>query len=157
LAEPIDEGLDLEITSLLRGDDGSLWFGLAGDGILRWDGENWSPEDGVGKGGPDGGERGLLHYRPETDAWEAVADSEQLLVNTVAWLDDGALWAGSEDGRVARSDNYGANSTVVGTAGDGIGDNITAIVGDEAGRVWVGIYGGGVSVLEDGVWRNLQQ
>jgi hypothetical protein len=45
----------------------------------------------------------------------------------------------------------------VGTAGDGIGDNITAIVGDEAGRVWVGIYGGGVSVLEDGVWRNLQQ
>jgi ligand-binding sensor domain-containing protein len=79
-----------------------------------------------------------------------------VVATTAAWLDDGTLWAGSEDGQVARSDDYGVSRTVVGTTEDGIGEDVTAIVQDDDGRVWVGTYSGGVSVLADGLWRNLQ-
>jgi len=178
LEEPAEEGVELEIWSLLRSQDGSLWIGLARDGILRWDGESWShwsAEEGVG--GQDledariralieddngtlwaaASDRGLLRYLPEAESWERVgAPDLSAPVTAVAHFDDGTLWAAGDDW-LARSDDGGNNWEIVATTEDGIGLDISGLVQDDDGRVWLGAYDGGVSVWEDGVWQNLQR
>jgi ligand-binding sensor domain-containing protein len=178
LAELAQENLEVSIWSLLRSTDGSLWLGLVRDGILRWDGENWrrwGTEEGVG--GRDledariralfqddtgaiwaaASDRGLLRYRPEAESWEQVgADNLSAPVTAITQFSDGSLWAGGEEW-VARSDDSGATWTLIGTSGDGIGQDISGLAQDDAGRVWIGAYEGGVSLLEDGAWRDLQQ
>jgi ligand-binding sensor domain-containing protein len=178
LAELAQEDLEVNIWSLLRSSDGSLWLGLVGDGILRWDGENWrrwGPEEGVGGRDLDdariralfqddrgtiwaaASQRGLLRYRPEGDAWEQVgAPGLPELATAITQFSDGTLWAGGETW-VARSDDSGATWTLVGTSGDGIGVDISGLAQDDAGRVWLSAYEGGVSLLEDGAWRALQR
>jgi hypothetical protein len=182
LEEPAAEGLDLSISSLLRDFDGNLWLGLARDGILRWDGENWThwgPEEGVGGSDEEvdtrvrglvqddqgniwaaAGYRGLLVYVPDTDSWErALAAEITHWVTAVAFVRDGAIWVGQEDGKVLRSYDY-SNTWDVIAEPDAVGVDITAIVLDDAGNVFVSSYGGGVSVYDlydDGEWIRLQQ
>jgi hypothetical protein len=94
---------------------------------------------------------------PETDAWEQVgADDLSAPVTAITQFSDDTLWAGGEEW-VARSDDSGATWTLVGTSGDGIGQDISGLAQDDAGRVWLGAYEGGVSLLEDGAWRALQR
>jgi hypothetical protein len=178
LEELAQEDLELNIWSLLRSNDGSLWIGLASDGILRWDGENywfWGAEEGVG--GRDledarirslfeddrgtlwaaASDRGLLRYRPEAESWERVdASNLSAPVTAIAQFDDGTLWSAGDDW-LARSDDGGNAWEIVATTEDGIGLDISGLVQDDAGRVWIGAYDGGVSVWEDGVWQNLQR
>ena len=71
----------------------------------------------------------------------------------VTQLPDGNLWAGG-DRYVATSSDGGLNWTQVGTK-EGLGEEITGIVQDDSGRVWVGAYNQGVSNLEDNKWRPL--
>lgn len=178
LEELAQENLELNIWSLLHSDDGSLWLGLIRDGILRWDGErwrHWGEADGVGGRDLDdariralfqddrgiiwaaASERGLLRYQPEENNWERVELPDLAEeVSAITQFDDGTLWA-ADGSWVARSDDYGTTWTVAGTSDDGIGPGISGLVQDDAGRVWIGAYEGGVSLLEDGTWRNLQQ
>ena len=180
LAELKAEGVDPAVWSLLRDFDGNLWIGLIQDGILRWDGENWTrwgPEDGVGGTDEDedtrvrglvqddmgniwaaAGYRGLLIYVPDTDSWEQWPVAEiTAWATAIAFFEDIALWVGLEDGTVLRSYDYGNTWDVIAEPDDGLGVDITAFVRDEAGRVFVSSYGGGVSMYENGVWTRLQQ
>ena len=178
LEEAAGEGVELEIWSLLSGDDGRVWLGLYWDGILGWDGENWShwgAEESVG--GRDledariralieddngmiwaaASDRGLLRYLPEAESWERVdASNLSAPVTAIAQFDDGTLWSAGDDW-LARSDDGGLAWEKVATTEDGIGWDISGLVQDDDGRVWLGAYDGGVSVLEDGVWQNLQR
>jgi hypothetical protein len=169
---------EVQIWALLRSSDGSLWLGLNLDGILRINGFSWTywgPDEGVG--GHDlqdariralieddngtlwaaASDRGLMRYRPDTDSWERV--DEQLLtspVTIVTELDDGALWVAGDDW-LARSTDGGNFWEKIATTEDGIGNEVTGIVQDDAGRLWIGAYEGGVSMLENGVWTHFQQ
>lgn len=180
LAKLKAEGVDPAVWSLLRDFDGNLWIGLIRDGVLRWDGKSWTrwgPEDGVG--GTDeeedtrvrglvqddegniwaaAGYRGLLIYVPDTDSWEQWPVAEITdWVTAIAFFEDTSLWVGQEDGTVLRSYDYGDTWDVIATPEHGLGVDITAFVRDEAGRVFVSSYGGGVSVYENGEWTRLQQ
>ena len=181
LAEPIAAGVDPAVWSLLRDFGGNLWIGLLEDGILRWDGAEWThwgPEDGVGGDSEEIGDtrvrglvqdgqgtiwaaaggRGLLRYEQGMDAWEPV-ELEEITswVTAVAIVPDGGLWVGQEDGTVLRSYDYGDSWDVIATPEHGLGVDITAIVWDAAGRTVVSSYGGGVSVYGSSGWTRLQQ
>ena len=180
LDEPKAEGIDPAVWSILRDFDGNLWLGLIADGLLRWDGESWThwgPEEGIG--GNDEGEdtrvrglvqddqgniwaaagyRGLLIYVPDTDSWEQWPVAEiTSWVTAIAFFEDTSLWVGQEDGTVLRSYDYGNTWEVIAEPDDDLGVDITAFVRDEAGRVFLSSYGGGVSVYENGAWTRLQQ
>lgn len=179
LEELRSQGLDLRVWSLMRDFDGNLWIGLITDGLLRWDGENWThwgPKEGIGGTVEDedtrvrglvqdeqgniwaaAGYRGLLIYVPDTDSWEPV-ELEEITswVTAVAFVEDGAIWVGQEDGTVLRSYDYGKTWDVIAEPDDALGVDITAFVRDAAGRVIVSSYGGGVSVYENGEWTRLQ-
>ncbi|MBP6786315.1 MAG: hypothetical protein KA170_01900 [Candidatus Promineofilum sp.] len=182
LAEPEAMGLDPAIWSMVRDTDGSLWLGLVDDGILRWDGTDWrywGPAEGVGGAEEAGlddarvrgliqdeqgtlwaaaGGRGLLRFVPQSDGWQAVAVGETAdLATAVAAFDDGSIWLGQDSGAIFRSGDFGATWMAVAAPEDELGADITAIVQDEAGRIWVSSYGGGVSVWEGEAWTHLQQ
>jgi hypothetical protein len=179
---PVADGIDPSIWSLLRDTDGNLWAGLIADGILRWDGERWSHwgmQDGIDSPGDDGGpdarvrglvqddrgdiwaaagKRGLMRFAPESDTWEPVEVAEITdWATALSFFDDGSLWVGQGDGTVIRTEDYGATWAVVASSDDNLGEDITALVQDKAGRVWASSYGGGVSVWADGEWQNLQR
>ena len=80
--DPVLKDLALQITSMLRGQDGALWLGLSRDGILRlYDGKTWThfgaeqgvPEKSIGRLFEDrsgvlwaaAGEGGLLRFAPD--------------------------------------------------------------------------------------------
>lgn len=178
--EPLEsQGLDLRVWSFLRDFDGDLWIGLVSDGILRWDGDNWThwgPDDGVGGTDEDvdtrvrglvqddygniwaaAGYRGLLIYVPDNDSWEQWSVAEITdWVTAIAYFEDKSLWIGQEDGTVKRSFDYGNTWDVMAEPEDGLGVDLTAFARDEAGRVFVSSYGGGVSVYDNGAWTRLQ-
>ena len=78
-------------------------------------------------------------------------------VTAIAFFEDTSLWVGQEDGTVLRSYDYGNTWEVIAEPDDDLGVDITAFVRDEAGRVFLSSYGGGVSVYENGAWTRLQQ
>jgi len=121
--DPVLEGLDLSINSMLRDSVGSLWLGLEQDGLLRWDGETWhhfGPEVGLGGTGqgdfrvrrllqdPQGdltdpghgpiwaaaSEAGLLRYDFHLSNWERnIVTDEGEVITGISQFDDGSLWA----------------------------------------------------------------
>ena len=179
LSQPEDAELaaDVAIWSILRDSEDDLWLGLNWDGLLRWDGENWSywgPEAGVGGRNLEdarirkmfqdeegtiwvaASDRGLLRFSSESQTFEQITDLPAP-VYIITQFSDGSLWAGGADW-VARSDDDGETWAMVAAAEDNLGDEITDIAQDEAGRLWAGAYDGGVSVLgEDGVWQHFQR
>lgn len=172
----VQQGVQINIWSLLRSRDGALWLGLAQDGILRWDGHAWTHyghEQGVGGAGDaDDRIRRLVQDRNGT-VWAAASDSGLLRfdagqghwvkaavlednqkVRGIVQFTDGGLWA-SGDGIIARSTDGGATWTQVGTD-SGLGQDIATVVQDATGQVWAGAYDGGISLLQGGTWRALQ-
>ena len=107
---PVLEGLSVNVASLFRSADGALWFGLMADGILRWDGQNWTHygeeqgvghttigrliQDGAGTIWAAAGEQGLLRYDSAEDRWQKVpVVRDDAPIAWVSQLGDGSLWA----------------------------------------------------------------
>jgi len=179
---PIDspalQGVALNVQSLLRSRDGALWVGLQGDGILRWDGKEWThfgEAQGVGRSSDAdrrirrllqdrngtiwaaASDQGLLRFDPTQGRWQRIAVvHDNARIRTIAEFANGELWAAGDE-LVARSTDGGQTWTQVGSASDDIGADIGAIVQDAAGRVWIGAYNGGISVYDDGRWEQLQR
>jgi ligand-binding sensor domain-containing protein len=175
--DPALAGVELQIQSILRSSDGSLWLGLRGGRLLRWDGDAWAnfgPAEGVGTGasGADvrirrlaqsddetiwaaASELGLLRFEATQERWQRVeVVSDDVPIRAVAQFADGSLWAAG-DGLVARSEDGGQTWEEV-AAGD-IGDDIGSLLQDDASRVWAGAYIGGISVFDGNQWRSLQR
>ena len=169
--DPVVQDLALEITSMLRGQDGAFWLGLNQDGILRLDDDIWThfgteqgvPEEGIGRLLEDrsgvlwaaAGEGGLLRFASETGRWQRVElPRPDEPVYWIAQLPDDSLWASGYDSIVASTDGGGRWAPVA-TGDDGI-TSPTAVVQDESGRVWVAASNG-VGVYEDGQWRRWQR
>jgi ligand-binding sensor domain-containing protein len=177
--DPALTGVDLQIQSILRSRDGSLWLGLRQGGLLRWDGTRWAsfgPAEGVGRstGGGDtrirrlvqsedetlwaaASELGLLRFDAAQGRWERVkVVRDELPIRAVAQFAGGSLWAAG-DGLIAHSADGGQTWAEVSAADSRIGNDIGSLVQDAAGRVWAGAYDGGVSVFDGTQWRSLQR
>jgi serine/threonine protein kinase len=177
--DPALAGVELRIQSILRASDGSLWLGLQGGRLLRWDGKSWAsfgPDEGVGTGadGDDirirrlaqasdetiwaaGSKLGLLRFNADQGRWERVTvRSDDEIIRGVAQFADGSLWAAG-DGLVARSTDSGQTWAEVQAPDGGIGDDIGSLAQDAGGRVWAGAYEGGLSVFDGSQWRPLQR
>ena len=169
--DPVVQDLALEITSMLRGQDGAFWLGLNRDGILRLDDDIWThfgteegvPEEGIGRLLEDrsgvlwaaAGEGGLLRFASETGRWQRVElPRPDEPVYWIAQLPDDSLWASGYDSIVASTDGGGRWAPVA-TRDDGL-TYPTAVVQDESGRVWVAASNG-VGMYEDGQWRRWQR
>ena len=169
--DPMLKDLALEITSMLRGQDGSLWLGLSRDGILRLDDDTWTHfgteqgvpgndirrlfEDRSGVLWAAAGEGGLLRLAPETGRWQGVElPRPDEPVYWIAQLPDGSLWASGNNAIVTSTDG-GRQWAPVATGDDDLTDP-TAIVQDESGRVWVAASNG-VGMYDGGQWRRWQR
>jgi hypothetical protein len=171
------QDVDVNIASILRSRDGALWLGLRNDGILRWDGNEWThfgEAQGVGPGSGDRrirsllqdrngtiwaarNDQGLLRFDAGQGLWQRITViDEDAPIRTIAEFANGELWAAG-DGLVAYSKDGGQSWTRVGSATDEIGASIFGMVQDASGRVWIGAYDGGMSVYENGHWKQLQQ
>ena len=169
--DPVLQDLALEITSMLRGEDGALWLGLSGDGILRLDEGTWThygteqgvPEESIGRLLEDrsgvlwaaAGEGGLLRFAPEMGRWQRVElQRPDAPIFSIAQLPDDSLWASGDD-FIVRSTDGGRQWAPVATGDDDLTDP-TAVVQDESGRVWVAASNG-VGMYDDGHWRRWQR
>jgi streptogramin lyase len=175
---PVLQGVELNIQSLLRSRDGALWLGLQHDGILRWDGKEWThfgKAQGVEQGGDANrrirrllqdrngtiwaaaSDQGLLRFDPAQGSWQQTAVlQDNAPIHTITEFADGQLWVGG-DGLVAYSTDGGQRWTQAGSASDGIGTGIDGIAQDATGRVWIGAYHGGISIYDRGRWKQLQR
>ena len=179
---PIDssalQDVELNIQSLLRSRDGALWLGLQRDGILRWDGNEWTHfgeaqgvsrssdadrrirrllQDRKGMIWAAASDQGLLRFDPAQGRWQQIAVvHDNPPIRTIAEFAAGELWAAG-DGIVAYSTDGGQSWTQVGSASDGLGTGVDAIVQDATGQVWIGAYNGGISVYDHGRWKQLQR
>ena len=163
--------LALEITSMLRGQDGSLWLGLSRDGILRLDDDTWTHfgteqgvpgndirrlfEDRSGVLWAAADEGGLLRFVPETGRWQGVAlPQPDEPAFWIAQLPDDSLWVLGDD-IIVRSTDGGQQWEPVATGDDDIADP-SAVVQDESGRVWVAASNG-VAMYDAERWRHWQR
>jgi signal transduction histidine kinase/ligand-binding sensor domain-containing protein/CheY-like chemotaxis protein/HPt (histidine-containing phosphotransfer) domain-containing protein len=122
------------VTALLAARQGSrpvLWVATDGGGLLRYDGERWSPEKGL--------------------------PSDRVL--SLSLLDSGTgdeLWAGTSRGLAHRS---GGTWAVYNTENAGLpSDQIVRLFASRTGGrplLWIGMSTGGMAVLNPGGWRSL--
>ncbi len=122
-------GLDSEyISALYLDSQGHRWVGTWGDGVRVLDGEEWTSY-------------GLTDGLPNEYVWTFYEDSS------------GKIWVGTKYG-VGVFDSE-AGWTAYTTENSGLAANETrAFLQAESGDIWIGGYGGGVSVLkQDGEWR----
>jgi streptogramin lyase len=168
----------MKVRSMMMDGDGHLWLGsddISKGGILRWNGDHYENYvyTGEGTGNEDRRVRSLLQDQ-NGNIWVAagplgllnlILDTGEFIrielpnydgaVYFITEFSDGSLWVGGDD-YIATSSDTGKTWSQVDTA-QGLGGGITGIVQDDSGKVWVGTYGKGVSILENGIWRAPQQ
>ncbi|MFN2396085.1 MAG: two-component regulator propeller domain-containing protein [Bacteroidales bacterium] len=107
-----------DISALLQDNDGNIWIGTYGAGIIRYDGTYFS------------------HY----DTQSGLPDNHILRL----YLDnEGNIWIGTRVGGVIRFD--GKYFTVFNDQNGLTNNSVEAILQDRRGYYWFGTYGGGVS------------
>lgn len=147
------------VWSLLAGEEGDLWIGTFGRGLLRRrsDGrvERIAGPPSGGKviralarsGGKilAGGDDGVFAFDPRTSAVEKIDWTEGLEIYLIDVEEDGTLWLGTSEGLHVLS---GATRRTFSTANGLSSDFVRAVLRDPTGVVWVGTYGGGLNRIE---------
>jgi serine/threonine protein kinase/ligand-binding sensor domain-containing protein len=153
-----DDGLPAgSIEGIVQDDEGILWLGIHGVGLVRFDGQNfetWAIEneppfnkawqiletdDGRLWFVEAWGGEAVAIYNPSTDTWDTfkVSDSD---TNALAFGPDGNRWFGTDDG-LWRIDSAGARQHF--TTNDGLpSDQITSLAFNGLGGLWVGTENG---------------
>jgi len=138
-----------------------VWIGER-DGVAHFNGTRWSfytSADGLGGDdvraitvAPDGAawfgtENGLTYWgKDQTATYRFTGDERWNRVTALQELGED-LWVGTQGGLVQISP---AGETYY-TRADGLpGDFVTALAADPSGRLWIGTWGGGVAVFEEG-------
>lgn len=156
------------VWSVARTPDGSLWIGT-GDGVLRLQGDQATTYLQGRTVAP------LAHFTADR-LWAIAKRGPTAPSQLVQW--DGEAWAPPKNrfGKLQAEDLFTDNKghTWVTEEGNGVwrvnaatfgtpahhlaGRNVTCVGEDTRGRIWCGLWGGGVAVLEGNEWvRHLQQ
>jgi diguanylate cyclase (GGDEF)-like protein/PAS domain S-box-containing protein len=127
-------GVQKRVTSFWEDEDGTLWVGTAGDGLIERD-----PTTGT-----------FRQYRPDPKTPDNLTSA---VVTAVRRDRRGRLWIGTQDAGLCRLDP-GPARRFVAVRHDpadprSLGhEYISGVDEDQAGDLWVTTYGGGVSVLD---------
>jgi len=150
--------------AILRGRDGTLWFGTWGGGVVQVRGgetRRLRAADGLGEdvvvalferrsGAVWAGTRGGGACRVDLERPECLTTRDGLAHDDVrgfAETPDGALWIATSGG-VSRWDGARVRSL---TVRDGLASPLArALHVDGAGELWVGTYGGGLGLVRGG-------
>lgn len=177
--DPALNNLELNVRALFRSSDGALWVGLDRDGIVRWDGQRWTyfgPDQGVLAPTSDvadvrirrfaqdaqgvvwaaGTDRGLLRFDAIQSRWQSISVANVRRIRGITATLDGNLWA-TGDYFIARSTNNGRDWESMGANDSTVGIDVSALVQDPQGRVWIGSYSHGVSIFNGTQWQPLQR
>lgn len=152
------ENLRAPVYSVLQDREGSVWLGLAGRGLARWEGyglwEGFAPESGldseliyeVAPLGKDavwaGTETGLFlgHRKGVRWTWERDARVGKIPVHAVRLAPDGSLWLGTEGFGAIRRDPHGRTEWI-GQKQGLLGHSPYALAVDREG-IWAGTEAG---------------
>ncbi len=157
-----DQGLASDSTSaVLQDREGSLWLGMQGAGLGRWVGlnqwESWTRAEGLsneviwnirrGAGGIWVGTDLGINFKPDAEpgTWRQWSQKDGLGGNRVRALSigpDGAVWAGSSPGGVARLDPRTRQVARYGPESGLTSDRVTSLLIDANRRLWVSTRGG---------------
>ncbi|MFN7986747.1 MAG: two-component regulator propeller domain-containing protein [Thermoanaerobaculia bacterium] len=154
------------VVELLADQDGTLWIGTNGGGLLREkEGrfESLGPDQGLtglkvaalardGRGALWVGTEDEGLFRGEGDRFRKVAlpgsDPGMTAVRALCVDRAGVVWAGTPGGGVSRMEDGGARNF---STRDGLpNDSVVALAAHPGGGVWVGTAGGGVARVVDG-------
>ncbi|MDE3198959.1 MAG: EAL domain-containing protein, partial [Acidobacteriota bacterium] len=145
------------VYSVLQDREGSVWLGLAGRGLAKWQGyghwESFTAQSGLTGETvyeilprPDGAiwagtETGL--FRGERNpagqwSWRAVKSVGAIPVHAVQAAPDGKLWLGSDSNGVGRFDPASERVQWYTAANGLLGQNVWAVLVDRSGTVWAG-------------------
>jgi ligand-binding sensor domain-containing protein/two-component sensor histidine kinase len=149
------------VTALLAARDGSVWIGMHGQPMHRWQNGEVKPirqgrlapqalvEDERGTVWVCPREQGLLRYE---DGEFHGTDIKRDVVQAMIFDRRGVLWAGTPHGLLRVENGKIQRFTVK----DGLShDNVSAILEDRDNNLWVGTAGGGLNRLRDGQWSRL--
>ncbi len=116
----------IDISSIAIDENGMKWIGTYWNGIIKFDGTNWTTYDTSNSGLPK-------NY-----------------VNSIVLDESETKWIGTFDG-LAKFD--GTNWTTYNTSNSGLpNDNVTSIAIDEMGTVWIGNYYDGLTKFDGVDW-----
>ncbi len=111
-----------DITSLLRGPSGLIWFGTAGSGVFSFDEASTFVKETMGNG------------LPSNDVRALTIDPS------------GRLWAATGGGLAMRGSSYWIGFT---TNNSGLThNNLTSVTADTTGRIWAGTAANGISIYD---------
>lgn len=161
------------VEAIIEDRDGNLWFGAAGEGLIKFDRENGAEtryrnnhatvltEDREGNLWIGSDRGGLARLDRKTGAFTEYRESRGGLTDThvLALLcdRDGDIWIGADGGGLIRlhrrSDGREifTHYTYNPAAPDGLNNAyIKTIIQDRSGMLWIGTNGGGISCLQKG-------
>ena len=159
------------VIAMAQGQDGSIWFGTWGGGLLRYrDGElqTFTSEDGLPANRVEavlpaadgsvwvGTPAGVAHYLSREGIWEAFTERDGLpnsYVTSIREAADGSIWVGTRGG-VAR---YATTGWIHHTEWPGLKDrgNVAIERGPDGG-LWAAT-GEAIYRLEGGQWRAVRR
>ncbi len=164
------EGLGFGVTmGLAEVTSGAIWAAKPNDGLYRWDGKSFSRLSAAGLS-PHGSQITTMLVTRDGFCWVATTNSLLLYKDPIAAADevkiiklaqpeiislaedrDGALWAGTRDGKIwqLRADKWIAQTNFPQT------NAITAIVPDIDGSMWIGTEGSGLYRLINGSFEHI--
>jgi signal transduction histidine kinase/ligand-binding sensor domain-containing protein/ActR/RegA family two-component response regulator len=153
----VERGLPVDFTSCVLEDrEGSLWIGLSGAGLVRWEGrdewESWTKFEGLAGASARAmyrDSRGIMWVGTEAGLQQLPADGRRTRlwterdgfagtpVRAIVGGPDGAMWIGSASGGISRFD---PKTLAIWTYGASAGldiDQVWQLFWDRAGRLWV--------------------
>lgn len=163
------------VTAMIEDRSGNLWVGTYYNGVIRYDGQTWhafTSVDGLGSGivntmledhsghlwvGTEGG--GVSRFDGQT--WQTFTTTDGIgadEIRSVCEDRSGNVWVGTTYGGVSRYDGHAWKTFTVSdglpprSQGFAIPADVTAILEDRSGHIWISTLGG-VASYDGAGWR----
>ncbi len=156
-----DQGITTnDISAIIQDREGSIWLGLLGSGLARWQGyaewQNWTTHEGLSRESIwsiardtsgrlwVGTQFGLNYAEPSGGgvSWKQAKVPGLEMIRALAANPDGSLWIGGEPGGMRQLSPRNGQVRAFRAADGSSMDGVRSIMVDRAGRVWVSASSG---------------
>ena len=161
--------------SIMEETNGNVWVATDGDGVWKLQNGAWEQymqDDlvvsnnllpvkatytvvGQGDNVLVGTLKGLIRYNGIN--WTKITSLEDGKVHTVAFARSGDTWVGFIDQGVRRIKPDGSFQDFNTSNSQLTNDNIRSIVVDKDEKIWIGMWGGGISIYDNGNWSSYRK
>ena len=151
-----DQGITTnDISAIIQDREGSIWLGLLGSGLARWQGyaewQNWTTHEGLSRESVwsiardtsgrlwVGTQFGLNYAEPKGSgiSWKQSKVPGLEMIRALAANPDGSLWIGGEPGGLRQLDPRTGQVRALRAADGSPMDGVRSLMVDRTGRVWV--------------------